>query len=144
VELHNWQPALSRKHESILFLYSISLSPRPSVTVPSLLPSIVKPPTSRTAINSKSPSDPQHHARQQKGKAKADVLKDYRAKCLPHTSFLHVCVVFTYPQLVLTCLNTSYSETPSTSYKEFLGNMFSSPQPTSPAIRSSLFSWTIW
>jgi hypothetical protein len=143
MDLHNWQPALSRKHASILFLYSISSSPRPSVTVPLLLPSIVKPPTSRPAISSKSPADPQFHAKQQKGKAKADVLKDYRAKCLSQTSLLHVCIIFTFPQLILACLNISCSAMHSTSYKESRGNMYGFLQLNNPALRSSLFSWMI-
>ncbi|KAH7887757.1 gamma-tubulin complex, component 3 [Phlebopus sp. FC_14] len=76
------QPVLSRKHESLLFLYSLS-SPRQSVTATFL--STLQPPPHRsssspTPLNS---VEPPIHTRQHKGKSKAAVLRDYRTRTGP-------------------------------------------------------------
>ncbi|KAK0190890.1 gamma-tubulin complex, component 3 [Armillaria mellea] len=73
------QPVLSRKHASILFLYSLASSPASQSSAPSLLPSLVPPPPSRPTA-SPVPPDPPVDTRYAKGRTKADILREYRTK----------------------------------------------------------------
>nr|GAT59461.1 predicted protein [Mycena chlorophos] len=67
------QPVLSRKNASIQFLHSLASSPnRPP---PNFLPSLAAPPPATTQAPIEVPG-----ARQPKGKSKAEILREYRAK----------------------------------------------------------------
>ncbi|KZT72474.1 gamma-tubulin complex, component 3 [Daedalea quercina L-15889] len=75
------QPILSRKHASLQFLHSLSLSPRVSSVSPSFLPSLAPPPPlSRPSTATLTPIDPSPPARLPKGKSKAELLREYRNK----------------------------------------------------------------
>ncbi|KAJ3488701.1 hypothetical protein NLI96_g2652 [Meripilus lineatus] len=72
------QPVLARKHSSLLFLYSLATSPRPSRLAPTSLPSLAPPPPSHPSSASPSPISPSQ--RQPKGKSRADLLREYRRR----------------------------------------------------------------
>lgn len=69
---------LARKHSSLLFLYSLATSPRPSRLAPTSLPSLAPPPPSHPSSASPSPISPSQ--RQPKGKSRADLLREYRRR----------------------------------------------------------------
>ncbi|KAK0468412.1 gamma-tubulin complex, component 3 [Desarmillaria tabescens] len=73
------QPVLSRKHASILFLYSLASSSASHSSTPSLLPSLIPPPPSRPAA-SPITVDPPVDTRYAKGRTKSDILREYRTK----------------------------------------------------------------
>ncbi|KAF9221950.1 gamma-tubulin complex, component 3 [Gyrodon lividus] len=73
------QPVLSRKHESLLFLHSLASSPRSNPPVTPFL-SALQPPSTRPAPATPSPIDPPVYLRQPKGKSKAEILREYRAR----------------------------------------------------------------
>ncbi|KAG9317306.1 gamma-tubulin complex, component 3 [Chiua virens] len=66
------QPVLSRKHEALLFLYTLASAPRthPTHALPTLLPTSTKP----------APSVPSPIDRPSKQKSKALILREYRAR----------------------------------------------------------------
>ncbi|RDB22495.1 Spindle pole body component alp6 [Hypsizygus marmoreus] len=72
------QPVLSRKHATLLFLQSLASS-RQTATATSFLPSLAPPPPPRHS-SSPSPVEPSPTTRQPKGKSKAEILREYRAK----------------------------------------------------------------
>ncbi|GLB33854.1 putative gamma-tubulin complex DGRIP91 SPC98 component [Lyophyllum shimeji] len=72
------QPVLSRKHASVLFLQSLASSRQPQTST-SFLPSLAPPPPPRHS-STPSPVDPTSRTRAPKGKTKAELLKEYRAK----------------------------------------------------------------
>ncbi|KAF8845758.1 gamma-tubulin complex, component 3 [Paxillus ammoniavirescens] len=74
------QPVLSRKHESLLFLHSLASSPRSNAPPTPFLSSLQPPSTRPVSTTTPSPSDPPPHTRQPKGKSKADILREYRAR----------------------------------------------------------------
>ncbi|KAG6369225.1 Spc98 family-domain-containing protein [Boletus reticuloceps] len=67
------QPVLARKHEALLFLYTLATSSRahPTPFLPTLHPPTTRPPSTAT-----SPVDP-HPS---KHRSKADILRDYHAR----------------------------------------------------------------
>ncbi|KAF8138303.1 gamma-tubulin complex, component 3 [Boletus edulis] len=67
------QPVLARKHEALLFLYTLATSSRAHPT-PFL--ATLHPPATRPSSTAPSPVDP----RPSKHKSKADILRDYRAR----------------------------------------------------------------
>ncbi|KAG6378566.1 gamma-tubulin complex, component 3 [Boletus reticuloceps] len=67
------QPVLARKHEALLFLYTLATSSRAHPT-PFL--ATLHPPATRPPSTAPSPVDP----RPSKHKSKADILRDYRAR----------------------------------------------------------------
>ncbi len=81
-----FQPVLSRKHASILFLYSLASSSVSQSSAPSLLPSLVPPPLSRPTA-SPITADPPVDTRYAKGRTKADILREYRTKTGKDASF---------------------------------------------------------
>ncbi|KAG6816919.1 hypothetical protein H0H87_001621 [Tephrocybe sp. NHM501043] len=73
------QPVLSRKHASVLFLLTLASSNQ-SQSSTSFLPSLAPLPPSRKPMTS-SPVEPiPTRARQPRGKSKAELLREYRAK----------------------------------------------------------------
>ncbi|KAI6151939.1 gamma-tubulin complex, component 3 [Pisolithus tinctorius] len=74
------QPVLTRKHDALVFLHALASSPRPNQHVPAsdFLASL-RPP--QNTVRSISPiSDSQLPPRSQKGKSKAELLREYRAR----------------------------------------------------------------
>ncbi|KAG2118763.1 gamma-tubulin complex, component 3 [Suillus discolor] len=71
------QPILSRKHESLLFLYSLASSSRQPTSSPFLasLQAPLRPSTIRTTSPTHLPRSPQP-----KGNSKAEILREYRAR----------------------------------------------------------------
>ncbi|OSX60169.1 hypothetical protein POSPLADRAFT_1047637 [Postia placenta MAD-698-R-SB12] len=83
------QPVLSRKHASLSFLHSLAVSPKPPSTPSAFLPSLAPPPPPRHSAysNPSTPADPSPPAKAQKGKSKAEILREYRRKTgHPHLS----------------------------------------------------------
>ncbi|OBZ70405.1 Spindle pole body component alp6 [Grifola frondosa] len=75
------QPVLSRKHASLQFLYSLASSPDASSIKSPFLPSLAPPPPiSRPPSKATPPVEPRTPTRLHKGKSKAELLRDYRAK----------------------------------------------------------------
>lgn len=75
------QPVLSRKHASILFLQTLASSSRASSFTSTFLPALAPPPPPSTRTTPiPSPADPIQSTRLPRGKSKAEILKDYRAK----------------------------------------------------------------
>ncbi|KAI0824783.1 gamma-tubulin complex DGRIP91/SPC98 component [Trametes gibbosa] len=73
------QSVLSRKHASLQFLYTLASAPAaPSAS--SFLPALAPPPPTRSSSKAPTPVDPQPPRRQQKGKSKADILREYRLR----------------------------------------------------------------
>ncbi|KAF8621665.1 hypothetical protein AX15_007679 [Amanita polypyramis BW_CC] len=82
------EPALSRKHASVLFLYSlVSPLPNPSQSLHPTMPSL----SLRSAVSAPS-SSRGAETQPPRGKSKADILKEYRQKgaraCLPENLLL--------------------------------------------------------
>ncbi|KAI0268209.1 gamma-tubulin complex DGRIP91/SPC98 component [Gloeopeniophorella convolvens] len=75
------QPVLSRKYDSVLFLHSLASSARTPLIVPSFLPSLApSPPITSKHTPAISPIDSSASSRPNKGKSKADLLKEIRAR----------------------------------------------------------------
>ncbi|TFK55684.1 gamma-tubulin complex DGRIP91/SPC98 component [Heliocybe sulcata] len=72
------QPILSRKYASLLFLYTLASSSRPSSSR-AFLPALVPPPPTRPRTTTPTPVTPSS-AKPYKGKSKAELLREYRAK----------------------------------------------------------------
>ncbi|KAK0206607.1 gamma-tubulin complex, component 3 [Desarmillaria ectypa] len=73
------QPVLSRKHASILFLYSLASSLASHSSAPSLLASLAPPPPSQPTVLPTT-VDSSVDTRYAKGRTKADILRAYRTK----------------------------------------------------------------
>ncbi|THH04788.1 hypothetical protein EW146_g10082, partial [Bondarzewia mesenterica] len=73
------QPVLNRKYASLLFLHTLASSSQTPALKSSFLPSLAPPPPSRATL-SPSSAEVTHSTRTSKGKSKAELLRDYRAK----------------------------------------------------------------
>ncbi|KAL1944175.1 hypothetical protein VTO73DRAFT_3360 [Trametes versicolor] len=73
------QPVLSRKHASLQFLYTLAAAPAPA-PVTSFLPALAPPPPTRPSSKATTPIDANSTHRQQRGKSKADLLREYRLR----------------------------------------------------------------
>ncbi|ETW84038.1 hypothetical protein HETIRDRAFT_415759 [Heterobasidion irregulare TC 32-1] len=73
------QPVLNRKHASLLFLHTLSSSSQTSTIKSSFLPSLAPPPPSRVTP-SPTPAEIPLSPRIPKGKSKAELLREHRAK----------------------------------------------------------------
>lgn len=74
-----FQPVLSKKYASILFLHSLASAPQQSTITSAFLPSLAPPPP-RPASTAPSPVDHPPQFRQPSGKSKADILREYRQR----------------------------------------------------------------
>ncbi|KAL4242041.1 Spindle pole body component [Abortiporus biennis] len=75
------QPVLSRKHASLLFIYSLATSPQTSNTLPLSLQTLL--PQSAPSLTSpavSTPADPHPSTRVPRGKSKAELLREYRLR----------------------------------------------------------------
>lgn len=77
--LHFSKPVLSRKHASLQFLYTLAAAPGPA-PVTSFLPALAPPPPTRPTSKATTPIDANSTHRQQRGKSKADLLREYRLR----------------------------------------------------------------
>ncbi|KAJ8464042.1 hypothetical protein ONZ51_g9857 [Trametes cubensis] len=73
------QPVLSRKHASLQFLYTLASTPT-SAPAASFLPALAPPPPTRPSSKATTPIDSQSPNRNQRGKSKADLLREYRLR----------------------------------------------------------------
>ncbi|KAI0775939.1 gamma-tubulin complex DGRIP91/SPC98 component [Trametes elegans] len=73
------QPVLSRKHASLQFLYTLASSPTTGPAT-SFLPALAPPPPTRPPSKATTPISPNPAQRPQKGKSKADLLREYRLR----------------------------------------------------------------
>src|SRR5258708_37921985 len=76
------QPVLSSKYESVLFLHSLASSTKTPLLAPSLLPSLApSPPMASKHTPDILPVDtPQPPQPQRKGRSKAELLREVRAR----------------------------------------------------------------
>ncbi|KZT12581.1 gamma-tubulin complex DGRIP91/SPC98 component [Laetiporus sulphureus 93-53] len=74
------QSILTRKHATLQFLHSLALSSKPTALSPAYLPSLAPPPSSRPSSKPSTSVDSTAQARLPKGKSKAEILREYRAK----------------------------------------------------------------
>ncbi|KAI1789552.1 gamma-tubulin complex DGRIP91/SPC98 component [Ganoderma leucocontextum] len=72
------QPVLNRKHASLQFLYSLGSTPAPTPLTSSFLPSLAPPPPPRASSKATTPIELRPPPKGQKGKSKADLLREYR------------------------------------------------------------------
>ncbi|EPQ59222.1 gamma-tubulin complex, DGRIP91/SPC98 component [Gloeophyllum trabeum ATCC 11539] len=72
------QPLLERKHASLLFLYTLASTGRPSSSR-AFLPALVPPPPTRPRTTTPTPLTPSS-AKHASGKSKAELVRQYRAK----------------------------------------------------------------
>jgi hypothetical protein len=136
------QPVLSKKHASILFLYSLaSVSQQPTVT-PAFLPSLAPPPPPRPTSAIPSPADSPPQARQPHGKSKAEKLREYRQKSGVYYRFLEMLQTSYWSQVDHICPSTFSCEIHYTSCKVYPVNTYASQSPTTQN-RTSSYSWRI-
>ena len=108
---------LNRKHASLQFLYSLASTPAPTHIASSFLPSLAPPPLSRTSSKATTPIEPRPPPKGQKGKSKADLLREYRlsiGSCFPSahqtSGYLHLAQVnHTYPSISSCAIRFTYS-----------------------------------
>ncbi|KAI0353516.1 gamma-tubulin complex DGRIP91/SPC98 component [Trametes cingulata] len=73
------QPVLSRKHASLQFLYTLASTPAQGPPA-SFLPALAPPPPTRQSSKATTPVDAHPPSRPQRGKSKADLLREYRLR----------------------------------------------------------------
>ena len=99
------KPVLSRKHASLQFLYTLASTPT-SAPAASFLPALAPPPPTRPSSKATTPIDSQPPHRTQRGKSKADLLREYRLRLGSSPSKLPWFVRFTLHR------STTYTRTP--------------------------------
>ncbi|KAI0638044.1 gamma-tubulin complex DGRIP91/SPC98 component [Trametes polyzona] len=73
------QPVLSRKHASLQFLYTLASTPT-TAPAASFLPALAPPPPTRPSSKATTPIETQPSHRPHRGKSKAELLREYRAR----------------------------------------------------------------
>lgn len=139
-----YQPVLSRKHASLSFMQALGTAPTTSTHSSAPLPALTLPPQprpqSRHRSASSTPAQPSPlFGHQSKGKTRADILREYRAKIGTfYASNASEPAVSPSPQIVPIFRRPCYCEIPCFFFKEYLANMFSSL----PSLTLTQTSWS--